>query len=66
MKMASWAPLTIHGPSSEDYDSDIDYLMQDYDHRSAFMDFYEVQPDFGPTIMTNILLNGIGACCQLC
>ena len=59
-------PLTIHGPSSADYDTAIEpLLMQDYDHRSAFMDFYEeVQPNFGPTIMTNILLNGIGTCCH--
>lgn len=55
-------PLTIHGPSSSDYDTAIDpILMQDYDHRSAFMDFYEeVTPHLGPTIMTNILLNGTG------
>ena len=59
-------PLTIHGPSSADYDAAIDpILMQGYDHRSAFMDFYEeVQPNFGPTIMTNILLNGTGTCCH--
>lgn len=55
-------PLTIHGPSSSDYDTAIDpILMQDYDHRSAFMDFYEeITPGHGPTTMTNILLNGTG------
>ena len=55
-------PLTIHGPSSSDHDAAIDpILMQDYDHRSAFQDFYEeVTPGLGPTNMTNILLNGTG------
>lgn len=55
-------PLTLHGPSSAGYDQAIDpILMQDYDHRSAFQDFYEeVTPGMGPTTMTNILLNGTG------
>lgn len=55
-------PMTIYGPSSANYDEAIDpILMTDWNHRSAFTDFYqELVPGAGPPNMTSILLNGRG------
>ena len=53
-------PLTIHGPSSADYDEAVrPTLMTDWNHRSAFQDFYK-ELTTGPPTMSNILLNGTG------
>ncbi|KAM5469654.1 hypothetical protein MauCBS54593_004208 [Microsporum audouinii] len=53
-------PLTIHGPSSADYDASIDpLLLGDHIHRSAFQDYYKVQTRIPPE-MDSQLLNGIG------
>ena len=55
-------PLTIHGPSSHEYDDAIDpILMTDWNHRSAFEDFSRMQfYRTGPPSMDSILLNGAG------
>ena len=55
-------PLTIHGPSSANYDKAIDpILMTDWNHRSAFQDFSKMQfYNSGPPKMDSILLNGTG------
>ncbi|OAL67389.1 multicopper oxidase [Trichophyton rubrum] len=53
-------PLTIHGPSSAEYDASIDpLLLGDHLHRSAFQDYYKVQTRIPPE-MDSQLLNGIG------
>jgi FtsP/CotA-like multicopper oxidase with cupredoxin domain len=55
-------PMTIHGPSSDDYDEARDpILITDWNHRSAFADFQRELT--GPTPkMNSVLLNGIGEC----
>ncbi|PLB47569.1 hypothetical protein P170DRAFT_476255 [Aspergillus steynii IBT 23096] len=54
-------PLTIHGPTSADYDSPIDpIILGDHNHRSAFQDYYQEQFG-GPPKMTSILINGKGS-----
>ena len=55
-------PMTIYGPSTEDYDDAIEpILMTDWNHRSAFEDWaWSLQPGRGLPAMTNILLNGKG------
>ncbi|KAL8704103.1 MAG: hypothetical protein Q9201_002737 [Fulgogasparrea decipioides] len=51
-------PLTIHGPSSSNYDEPQDpILMTDWNHRSAFQDF-QVELEGGRPVMYSILLNG--------
>ncbi|KAI4091883.1 MAG: hypothetical protein LQ344_003840 [Seirophora lacunosa] len=51
-------PLTIHGPSSSDYDDPRDpILMTDWNHRSGFQDFQEELLG-QPPVMDSILLNG--------
>ncbi|KAK2814453.1 hypothetical protein FQN49_008182, partial [Arthroderma sp. PD_2] len=53
-------PLTIHGPSSAEYDASIDPLiLGDHIHRSAFQDYYKVQTRIPPE-MDSQILNGIG------
>ncbi|EGD93868.1 multicopper oxidase [Trichophyton tonsurans CBS 112818] len=53
-------PLTIHGPSSAEYDASIDpLLLGDHLHRSAFQDYYKVQTRIPPE-MDSQILNGIG------
>ena len=54
-------PLTIHGPSTGNYDDPIDpILMNDWNHRSAFMDFQlELEGNDLPK-MDSILFNGKG------
>ncbi|KAI4183414.1 MAG: hypothetical protein LQ348_004687 [Seirophora lacunosa] len=53
-------PLTIHGPSSSDYDDPRDpILMTDWNHRSGFQDFQEELLG-QPPAMDSILLNGQG------
>lgn len=53
--------MTIYGPSSANYDEAVrPILMTDWNHRSAFEDFYK-ELTSGPPPMTNILLNGTGA-----
>lgn len=57
-------PLTIHGPSSTEYDEARDpILMTDWNHRSGFMDFHKeliAGPGNPPPVMDSILLNGQG------
>ncbi|KAI4110559.1 MAG: hypothetical protein LQ345_006970 [Seirophora villosa] len=54
-------PLTIHGPSSSDYDDPRDpILMTDWNHRSGFQDFQEELLG-QPPVMDSILLNGQGS-----
>lgn len=55
-------PLTLHGPSSSNYDDHIDpILMTDWNHQSAFELLYqEITPGLGPPSMLNTLVNGIG------
>ncbi|KAI1977262.1 hypothetical protein LOZ53_002108 [Ophidiomyces ophidiicola] len=54
-------PLTIHGPSSANYDQSIDpLLMQDHLHTSAFQ-AYTIAQNGRPPSMHSILLNGIGS-----
>ena len=54
-------PMTIYGPSSANYDEAIDpLLVTDWNHRSAFEDFYLETSKEGPPKMTSILLNGRG------
>jgi Multicopper oxidase len=56
-------PMTIYGPSSSQYDEALDpFLMTDWNHRSAFQDFYQELGVNGsaPPKMTSILLNGRG------
>ncbi|TAQ91365.1 hypothetical protein B7494_g287 [Chlorociboria aeruginascens] len=60
-------PLTIYGPSSSEYDEAINpLLISDWNHRSAFSDFFHelgVQipgAGTGPPNMTSIILNGSG------
>ncbi|KAL8952388.1 MAG: hypothetical protein Q9222_001697 [Ikaeria aurantiellina] len=53
-------PLTIHGPSSADYDEPKDpILMTDWNHRSAFQDFH-IELSGAPPLQDSILLNGLG------
>ncbi|KAL8649405.1 MAG: hypothetical protein Q9210_004422 [Variospora velana] len=53
-------PLTIHGPSSSDYDEPKDpILMTDWNHRSGFQDF-QGELEGRPPLMDSILLNGQG------
>ena len=60
--MTNSGPMTIYGPSSANYDEAKDpILMTDWNHRSAFSDYYqEITPGLGPPPMTSILLNGRG------
>lgn len=53
-------PLTIHGPSTKEYDEGRDpILFTDWNHRSGFMEYvHELNPPPGP--MESILLNGHG------
>ena len=57
-------PLTIHGPSSANFDEAKDpILMTDWNHRSGFQDFQtelKASPQTGPPKQTSILLNGKG------
>ena len=55
-------PLTIHGPSSANYDEARDpILMTDWNHRSGFSDF-QTELTAPPTPqMDSILLNGLGS-----
>ncbi|CAG8960632.1 hypothetical protein HYFRA_00013510 [Hymenoscyphus fraxineus] len=55
-------PLTIYGPSSDEYDLAVDpILMSDWSHRSAFEDFQkELDPSHGRPLMTSVLLNDQG------
>ena len=53
-------PITIHGPSSSNYDRAKDpILMTDWNHRSGFQDFQQELLGTPPK-MTSILLNGFG------
>lgn len=53
-------PLTIHGPSSSDYDEPKDpILMTDWNHRSNFQIFQQ-ELEGKPPVMDSILLNGQG------
>ncbi|PYH43919.1 multicopper oxidase [Aspergillus saccharolyticus JOP 1030-1] len=62
-------PLTIHGPTSANFDSALDpILISDHNHRSAFMDYYQEQfanpvanPPRLPPKQTSILINGHGS-----
>jgi len=55
-------PLTIFGPSSDDYDEAIDpILISDWNHRSAFKDYNREltqKPDIPK--MNSVLINGLG------
>ena len=52
--------MTIYGPSSASYDEAVrPILMTDWNHRSAFEDFY-LELTQGPPNMSSILLNGTG------
>lgn len=54
-------PLTIHGPSTANYDSPVDpILMTDWNHRSGFQDF-QSELTGPPPLMESILLNGVGS-----
>lgn len=54
-------PMTIHGPTSAEFDSSIDpILMTDHNHRSAFEDYY-MELEGHPPPMSSILLNGKGS-----
>ncbi|OOF96743.1 multicopper oxidase [Aspergillus carbonarius ITEM 5010] len=59
-------PLTIHGPTSADYDKAIDpIIFTDHNHRSAFQEYYQEQFATAnlsrvPPKQTSILLNGHG------
>ncbi|TAQ86576.1 hypothetical protein B7494_g5097 [Chlorociboria aeruginascens] len=54
-------PMTIHGPSSDNYDEARDpILITDWNHRSAFQDFQHELDGTGPPRMNSVLLNGIG------
>ena len=60
LTQVSRGPLTIYGPSSANYDEAVrPTLMTDWNHRSAFQDFYK-ELTIGPPTMSNILLNGTG------
>ena len=53
-------PMTIHGPSSANYDEAKEpILMTDWNHRSAFEDFFAEMTGNKPT-MTSSLMNGRG------
>ncbi|KAK2732340.1 hypothetical protein FQN57_002941 [Myotisia sp. PD_48] len=53
-----FGPITIHGPSSDEYDESIDpLLMTDHVHKSAF-ELYK--PGGGPVTMESQLINGKG------
>lgn len=55
-------PLTIHGPSSANYDEARDpILMTDWNHRSGFQDFQQELTAPPPPTMNSILLNGKGS-----
>jgi FtsP/CotA-like multicopper oxidase with cupredoxin domain len=60
-----YGPLTIHGPTSSNWDESIDpILLGDHNHRSAFEDYYQEQfsgPKRPPPKMTSILVNGRGS-----
>ncbi|KAF4176663.1 hypothetical protein CNMCM8694_005653 [Aspergillus lentulus] len=60
-----YGPLTIHGPTSANWDESIDpILLGDHNHRSAFQDYYQEQfsgKDRAPPKMTSILINGNGS-----
>lgn len=56
-------PMTIHGPSSSEYDSSLDpILIADWGHRSAFEDWYKQFDDGLPMYpkMDSVLVNGVG------
>lgn len=54
-------PLTIHGPSTANYDRPVDpILMTDWNHRSGFQDF-QSELTGPPPLMESILLNGVGS-----
>ncbi|EAW17296.1 multicopper oxidase [Aspergillus fischeri NRRL 181] len=57
-----YGPLTIHGPTSANWDESIDpILLGDHNHRSAFQDYYQEQfsgHNRPPPKMTSILING--------
>lgn len=54
-------PLTIHGPSTANYDRPVDpILMTDWNHRSGFQDF-QTELTGEPPLMESILLNGVGS-----
>ncbi|KAI5778350.1 multicopper oxidase-domain-containing protein [Geopyxis carbonaria] len=56
-------PMTIFGPSSDDYDTAVDpILMTDWGHRSAFEDWSYSQHGGKYDGLDSILLNGIGKC----
>ncbi|PKX97829.1 oxidoreductase tpcJ [Aspergillus novofumigatus IBT 16806] len=59
-----YGPLTIHGPTSANWDESIDpILLGDHNHRSAFQDYYQEQfsgKSRAPPKMTSILINGNG------
>jgi hypothetical protein len=55
--------MTFYGPSSDRYDEAIDpILISDWNHRSAFTDFYKELGVNGSSrpFMTSILLNDAG------
>ena len=55
-------PLTIHGPSTANYDRPVDpILMTDWNHRSGFQDFQSEIAGPAPPQMESILLNGVGS-----
>jgi FtsP/CotA-like multicopper oxidase with cupredoxin domain len=59
-----YGPLTIHGPTSANWEESIDpILLGDHNHRSAFQDYYQEQfsgKNRSPPKMTSILINGRG------
>lgn len=58
-------PLTIHGPSTANYDRPVDpILMTDWNHRSGFQDF-QTELSGKPPVMESILLNGNGLFCHV-
>jgi hypothetical protein len=60
-----YGPLTIHGPTSANWEESIDpILLGDHNHRSAFQDYYQEQfsgKNRSPPKMTSILINGRGS-----
>lgn len=65
-----YGPLTIHGPTTDNWDESIDpILLGDHNHRSAFQDYYQEQFSGGkrpPPKMTSILINGRGTIVYVC
>lgn len=54
-------PLTIHGPSTANYDRPVDpILITDWNHRSGFQDFQSELTAPPAPLMESILLNGVG------